>query len=494
MRYLITLLMLTTLIPARADAIEVKVQRALVQLKRNHYDFAAELRLELPTLDPEDLSSAELLLGMTYLKNAKLHERLFNVSLTANLDYLARISAKKDKDSSRMVKLFLAESYLAAGKPARAAFQYQKILKDPAMGQSPKDLAKVGLGTALYLQGNREQADRLWSGLANSTDPQTLSELAFAYRQTGLKARGPEKLCDRALVIATKLKKPASIRVVSNSVGVFVGAGQVKKALNLLKEADLKTFSFQEELGKNKTLRFYNITLLKNLASLYRKASIEYLELASRRPKPNRMVNYYLSEAYALDGNIPASDKAIDAFLSSWPLPKLQKNAATATHAKNSIVSGRDKEGRAALEVLAQDNWNDHNALIQTLGVCSDLKIQCTQISSAAKKLIETKEGRSLSSLNFALGRYYLGRGDTEAAVAYLEASRDKSYKNKIEYNDPLLLVDLAEVYFKTRKFSEALEIFFEMSRQYPAVRQIQNAMQGIYSMVQESAGDVKVL
>ncbi len=494
LKCLITLLIFSTFLPVRAHAIEVKVQRALDQLKRNHFNFAAELRLDLPALDPEDLSSAELLLGMTYLRSAKLHDRLYDISLKANLDYLSRISAKKDKDSSRMVKLFLAESLLAADKPARAAFQYQKILKDRGMESSFRNIAKVGLGTSLYLQGNGSQADRLWSGLADTGDPLVLSELAFAFIKVGLDPRRSEKLCDRALVIAGKSNKPVPIRILSNSVGVFVEAGQIKKALNLLREADLKTFSYQESLGENKTLQFYNITLLKNLAAVYRKASIQYLKLASERPKPNRMVNYYLAEAFALDRNAPASSKAVDAFLSSWPLPKLQKNAASAIRAKNSFVSGRAAEGETILEVLSRDNWNDPNSLAQTLDVCSDVKIKCEEIASSAQKLLETRVDRSFSNLNFALGRYYLETGNTETAISYLEAGRDKSYKNKIEYNNPLLLVDLAEVYFKTRKFSEALEILFEMSRQYPAVRQIQNAMQGVYSMVQESAGDVKVL
>ena len=74
-----------------------------------------------------------------------------------------------------------------------------------------------------------------------------------------------------------------------------------------------------------------------------------------------------------------------------------------------------------------------------------------------------------------------------------MEAGRDKSNKNRIEYNDPLMLVNLAQIYYRTKKFSEALEIYFEISKQFPAVRQIQVAMQGVYSMEQKSAGDAKI-
>ncbi len=79
-------------------------------------------------------------------------------------------------------------------------------------------------------------------------------------------------------------------------------------------------------------------------------------------------------------------------------------------------------------------------------------------------------------------------------ALTFLEAGRDKANKNKIEANEPLLLVDLSEAYFRSKKFSEAQEIYFELAKEFPAVRLIQEGMQGIYSREQKSAGDVRIL
>jgi len=50
-----------------------------------------------------------------------------------------------------------------------------------------------------------------------------------------------------------------------------------------------------------------------------------------------------------------------------------------------------------------------------------------------------------------------------------MEAGRNKGNKNRIEYNDPLMLINLAEAYYRTMQFSEALEIYFAMSTQFPA-------------------------
>ena len=87
-----------------------------------------------------------------------------------------------------------------------------------------------------------------------------------------------------------------------------------------------------------------------------------------------------------------------------------------------------------------------------------------------------------------------MGKKDYTKSIAYMEVGRNKSNKNRIEYNDPLMLINLAEAYYQTMRFSEALEIYFAMSKQFPAVRQIQVAMQGVYSMEQKSAGDARIL
>ena len=98
-----------------------------------------------------------------------------------------------------------------------------------------------------------------------------------------------------------------------------------------------------------------------------------------------------------------------------------------------------------------------------------------------------------MASLHFALGRHFLRKQDSAAALSHMEAGRDKSHKNKIEANEPAMLVTLADLYYRTKKFSESLEIYFEMGKQFPAVRQIQEALQGIYSMEHQSAGDAKL-
>ena len=120
-------------------------------------------------------------------------------------------------------------------------------------------------------------------------------------------------------------------------------------------------------------------------------------------------------------------------------------------------------------------------------------KFDAPQVVIQASALAQRGHGRPFTRINFALGKYYLWKQNYSKAVAYMEAGRDKSNKNRVEFNDPLMLVNLAQAYCEAKQFSEALEIFFEMSKQFPAVRQIQVALQGVYIMEQKSAGDVKI-
>jgi hypothetical protein len=142
---------------------------------------------------------------------------------------------------------------------------------------------------------------------------------------------------------------------------------------------------------------------------------------------------------------------------------------------------------------LVRKQPEDRDLIAEVLFACSRMKVACPKALQKATALVEAGESKRLSLLNIAIGKYHLSGLDDARAVSYLEAGRDKSNKNKIESNDPAMLVSLADAYYRTKKFSEALEIYFEMSKQFPEVRQIQEAMQGVYAMEHKSAGDVKI-
>jgi tetratricopeptide (TPR) repeat protein len=263
--------------------------------------------------------------------------------------------------------------------------------------------------------------------------------------------------------------------------------------LDLLNRSDLQAFSYREILGKSKVIHFYNLSLLTDMATLYGRASVACLEKAAADPKVKDAAEFYLGQACALFGSIDQSSKVIASFLATSQMPHQYKDRIRVWQGVNLYARNRQTDAMGVWDELLRKQSEDRDLIAEVLFACSRMKMEFPKVLQKATALVETGESKKLSLLNIAIGKYHLSRLDHAKAVSYLEAGRDKSNKNKIESNDPAMLVSLADAYYRTKKFSEALEIYFEMSKQFPEVRQIQEAMQGIYAMEHKSAGDVKI-
>lgn len=466
-----------------------------MELYRMHRyeDAAAVLRSSMASVEEGKQPIAHLSLGLVYLKNAELYRELYRTSVSVHLDYLERLSAFRGEARSRLVDLYLGEALLEGGRLGEAARAFERCITDKGGWEKEREIARVELGLCYYLGGEGQKAKALWKSV-NQTGPEVLSELAAAYSKAALAGEDSLALCDRAVAVARQSGNGMPMRVLKNALGVYAGAGLMEKGIDLLGLADLKAVSSEEAIGENKVLRFYDLALLDNLAGLYGKASIEYLLKATKDEGSRNAATYYLGEAYAIFGSIGRSAEVTSSFLSSDGAPQQFKARAKARQAALLYLQGRKTEAMDRWNELLQQGPNSPDLLADILSACARLGVECGEIVSRAAALAEAREGKGSSGVNIALGRYYLGRKDYGKAIAYMEAGRNKGNKNRIEYNDPLMLVNLAEAYYRTMQFSEALEIYFAMSTQFPAVRQIQVAMQGVYSMEQKSAGDARIL
>lgn len=488
------LFMIISLFATPGYAVDDTLEQAAKLYKKNRYESAAaRLRFGLERISPDKKGHALLSLGIFYLSNAELYRDFHGTSVSVNLDYLRKISTAQGKDKSRIANLFLGEALLETDSPREAAKYFKKISNSRKVDARYRSIAKAKLGLSYHLMGDSHAADVFWSNLNAKADAELLSELAAAYSRAGLAKKDPASMCKIALLsVKTSGKKP-SMRLINNCTGVFAGAGLVEDGLDLLGDSDTRAFSYEEVLDRNKTILFYDLSLLGNISKLYSKASILYLGKASKDGKVGDMALYYLSKAYAHMGMVRDSAKAVDSVIASGHVPGRYKSLARIGNASNLYMKGRKAKAVGMWEQLSQKHGNDPDLLAEIVLACCRHTIECPEAVSRAMAMAEAGGGRKLFRVNFAIGKYYLEKKDYAKAIAYMEAGRDKSNKNNIEYNAPPLLVDLARAYYHSKKFSEALEIYFEMSKQFPAVRQIQVAMQGIYSMEQKSAGDVKV-
>lgn len=493
MRHVITTLILLLLLVPAAFAADDASAKAMKLYEKRHYAEAADLlRGALPSIEQGRQGTPRLTLGMIYLKNAELHRALYQESLAVQTDYLKKLAAGRGRSRSRFVDLYLGESLLEAGKAQAALTYFEKFAANENVDARYRSSAKAEIGLCYALRNNMAKAEEMWAGL-DKNDPEIKAALAYVFSKAGLKERNSSALADESLAHLKKSGRAPSLRHVKYVLGVYAAEGLFEKGLDITNSAGLRDYSARESLSKTKVISFYDVSLLGDLSQIYTRAALAQLEKASRESTLREAANFYLGEAYALSGSIDQSIKATAAFIASSSMPQRYRDKAIVRQAANQYLKGRKSDAIGTWDELSKKQPLDPDLLAEILFACGRLRIACPKIARKSSASVEAGEGKRFSNLNIGLGRYYLGKKEFAKAASYLEAGRDKGNKNKIEANDPVMLVSLAQAYYRTKKFSEALEIYFEMSKQFPEVRQIQEALQGIYAMEHKSAGDVKI-
>jgi tetratricopeptide (TPR) repeat protein len=486
-RTLVSFVLLATALGARAA--DDPVGAAMKLYEKRRYEQAARL-VEEARLDGERGAQAQLVLGMIYLRNADLHEAFARTAAAAQLDYLDKLARAGGEGRSRYARLFLAEALLARGNAREAARHFERARADSGLESRYRAIAAIGLGSALWTQRSPERASELWAAAGDATEPRLAR--AAAQGRAGIL---DEKILLRVAddVRDTKDLSPRARRYV---IEIYLAAGAPEQALAVARAGDLGAASYVERFrsaeGTAKAIAFYDLALLTDLAQLYRELARRRLEQAAADARVKPTAEYYLAEALSGLGENDAAAGMAQAFLARSQAPAQYRERARARLAVISYRKGKREEAERTWAAMAESP--DPEVLAAAVLGCAEAQAQCAKVLARADKAAEAGDARRAPQLGFALGSYYLRKQDYPRAIAYMEAGRDKSNKNKIEANDPEMLAALAEAYFRTKKFSEGLEIFFEMSQEFAVVRQIQEAMQAVYSMEQRSAGDVRIL
>ena len=468
------------------------VDAAMKLYEKRRYEQAARM-LEGALARPDEgrRAQAQLVLGMIYLRNADLHEALARTAATVELDYLDKLLKTRTEDRSRYARLHLAEALLARGNAVEARRHFEQVRTDPGIEKRYQAIAGVGLGSAWWAQRDAKGARGVWAGAGGT------GEIALARAA----AQGGAQLVDvkslRRVADDASLAPELSPRTRRYLIEIYTATGAPDKALAVARAGDLGMASYVERFkavkGTAKSINLYDLALLTDLTRLYRELARRQLERAAADARMKPSAEYYLAEVLS---GLGASDEAltyVQSFLARPQTPAQYRERALARQALLAHRQGRGAEAESAWTAMAETG-SDPEVLADIVLGCADAEAQCGKVLARVGQVTEAGDGRRYQRLNFALGSYYLRKKNYERAISYMEAGRDKSNKNKIEANDPEMLAGLAEAYYRTKKFSEGLEIFFEMSKEFPVVRQIQEAMQGVYSMEQRSAGDVKIL
>lgn len=475
-----------------AGAAEEVTARALKLYEKHQYDEAARALLpEMQGIEASRLPSASLALGMIYLGGAELYRELYKAALVIEADYLKQLSRQKTAHPSRHVELYMGQVLSESGRYSEGLEHLRKFVTLKGVAETEKAFGSIETGLVFARQKQMQQAQAEWNG-RNVKQADIRAAMAGVYALAGLPGQQPEQMADDALQSARMPQQKMKIRMLRNVLRAYANSGATEKALGLLENGELGEAAYIEELEASKTIYFYDTSLLLDMSRVYLNAAISLLEKAARDEKTGASAAYYLATAYLQDRNADLALLYLNRLMQS-SLPPAIRNAVQVKLASVQYLKGKHDDAMASWLAQAEAAKEDPLQLAGVMAACTQIANECSKLEKLALAAAERGEGKKYFVLNAALGRYYQKQKDYLRALQYMEAGRDKANKNKIDANDPLLLNNLAEAYYRNKKFSESLEIYFELYKHFPAVRQIQDAMQGIYAMEQQSAGDVKM-
>ena len=474
-------------------AADEETARALKLYEQHHYEEASRLlHPVLPGLSGSSLFAANLALGMIHLSSAKFYRDLYQTALIIELDYLKQLGKQKTGAASHLVELYLGKVLVQADKPAEAIPHLRRYITFVGNKQPARSLAEIELGVAYSRQKQTVQANAIWAKLDNSS-PKIKAALAAAYAYADMQKFKPANMADDALSVVKKQQTTPDSVMLRNLLRAYTYSGTNEKALALLNSNEFKDASSVEKLGTSKTISFYDISLLEDMFQSHLAAAVIHLERANHDSTASSKASYFLADAYLQQGKPEAASRVAADFLSQKQIPEQYLDIARVYQASAQYKSGKQAEAMSGWVSLAERSTENPAILAEVMLACAYTGADCANIENIALTSTGKGEGKKFYPLNAALGKYYLSIKDYSKALVYMEAGRDKANKNKIEANPPLVLVGLAEAYYHKKNYAENLEIYFELGKQFPVVRQIQEAMQGIYSMQQNSAGEVKI-
>ncbi|MDH5546923.1 MAG: hypothetical protein OEZ43_15120 [Gammaproteobacteria bacterium] len=492
MRNILAIVVTAIFLLSSANAADKNVAKAMKAFEGKEYNRAISiLSPALPNLSGEDKDLANLSLGIVMLKNGELHREFFRSSIDGNIEYLSGLHAAKSKRKSTLAPLYLGEAYLHKGDYRNSIKYFSSGLKTKSLTSEQRDVAESLLGLAFYKSGNKAKANSTWESVKGKSSVVDTTLLAAKHR-AGLKVTYDVNSLHQRFVKEDSASTPVSSRHISNLVYLFTEAGDYDKALNVLESSQVDSPSDREISKDDKQISFYDIAILDNISKLMKSASVKHLELASSSPKLGSTANFYLMDSGVIFGDAQRITQASNT-LASMQLPKSLAKYTPVKVKAGDYMGGQKTKATDAWKQIISQNSSDPAMLAEVLSMCVYTEADCKSALDSARSVSATGQGRKYTGINAAIGRYLLKHNNAKQALEYLELARDKSNKNKISANDPMLLVDLAEAYRSEKTYSEHLEIYFEMNHHFPVVRQIQEAVQGTYATQQKSAGDVKI-
>ncbi len=334
----------------------------------------------------------------------------------------------------------------------------------------------VGLAYMKELADSKEQRARPWLPLFRG----------FYQLDAGRYADAERALAEAALsnTLDAKWKTMAiSRRDLARSLKGRLPAAVVELEM---KGVDLDVPDVEEASDPQKILRFFDPLRLETLERRAWKAAVSELSPLAQEGQgtAGRLGRFYAGYALFFLGETEAAA----GLLESTDLAALGPDY----HARAQVILAAASEpgDLAAL-------WESTESVPEAVLLWSELSPKEPIASALTERLKALPQSFGASPDETMVGFWglaALSRGvEPKEVLVVLSRYRNHANKNKIEWNDPLLLVALAAANYSNNDYPQALETLFELAKSFDGLRGLQWNLQGVYAARQKAAGDARI-
>ncbi|MFH1859998.1 MAG: tetratricopeptide repeat protein, partial [bacterium] len=409
-----------------------------------------------------------------------------------NLRLLTHELQKKNQERCQGLKIYAKKRdylwyyrglcYYLLGDYQKAMAEFEHIPSSSSMYWK----AMTKQGTCYYKSGKYEEAAKLWERVKSSqiNNPALLSELGCAYAECNQK----DKMQD-AILWGTKAKD-------RRLAWIYLKSGNTDKAIDLMK--NLKFYqpelidtwgeytNPQEKIRIKYTTKFYNPSNFNYLADIYLDMAAKYYGQYLKYSRNKCEILYQTGMCYLLSGDTGRAKKVFKDVIDDRETKNVNRVMA---QIYSGICLYQKGQKESALKI-----WGDIVSQEKDPVLRSQVGIVYAKLGIRSNEIIplcgSCEETGSQGILSWNLGIAYFSRGISLDNPGYLSRAMMSLENNHIqeagynpERNEPLLLVDMANVYFNQRLFSQSAEIFLALKGSYPETAQILNTVQGTGGM-----------
>lgn len=461
--------------PARA-AVRPGLEGAQELFRQSHWEQARDhLRSQWASLPEKDRPAATFLIGRSYVREAEFYRHVRRFGADVGLAYLQELASAKANRTVAFIPLFKGLYQVEAGRDAEA----ERTLLAAAQAALPpewKASARLRRAVALHRLGRGQEA------------------------VAALKDASPEGRFCRLLLSAVAeppLEPPREARREKLlTAGLFFRAGRAANAEALLSGLNLDLPDAEDKSDPKKLLRFHDPLLAAAWERIgWERAVVALKPLAAGGAGIEKsLAAYYLGLSLL---HLAVSEEAAK-FLreaASSLGPELQPTARL-------LLASSSWKSRPPAAAELTSLWESTQAQPDAVLVWDELRRAdlakaepfATKLAARLRDLPQSLPERASGALAGRWGLVRLERGDDPAAlVAALSEYRDKANKNKLEWNDPLLLLALSAANYRDHEYPQALETLFEMSKTFSGLRGLQWNLQGIYAARQKAGGEARI-